>query len=1103
MTTEKLKVYDASAGSGKTYKLSEQFADYLVEEYKDGNKEAYRHVMAVTFTNKATFEMKSRIITRLYERSVDESYEYKDVAKTLLQNLVHDYTMFRVSTIDSFFQKVLKAFAVEIGCRSSFETSLDDEQAIEAAMDRVYAKLSSREDIRQVLDRISLSRIENENNWDWRRDLLAICKKVLSSEYKNFKPSKDSISLKAKADEYKERLKVLDDVFVEKVILKTEKVKRDAACLDFARLTLDKGRTDIVKLLDNKLANEKQFYDISKHVVLRRYPESFDRWMKEPGQFLTKDGDEKDIDLINGVLKDYPAELKELYDKYYKEYMTLSLICGQIWETILLDSLSVELEDYLSEQQLALLSNSPQVLKQLIAGSVNPFVYDKIGAVIDHYLLDEFQDTSRDQWANFCPLLNEGVGRNQESFIVGDIKQSIYRWRYGDWGLLKEEVPRDFQDHYCRKRLDTNYRSLENIVLFNNILFSGDDNHPGYLVKQFMAKLDNETKDKALSDTIIEIYKGSKQKLREEYDGISSKGVVHIISCTQSESLIKQKDFILWDVARRIKDLVNSSAGYSYDDIAVLTSSRKEANDVANYLVKQGIKIVSGESLKLDSNKTVVMLIELLKKVNAPKDRGLDVMLRIGCPDLKSLESLDKSSEQGKEFEVDLKHCNTLYEICRLLLRTFLKEVPKGDFAFVKAFLDIVLEYSVSNGTSIPDFLDWWDMQRDNMCIPEPNDSEAVKIMTMHKAKGLDFKVVFVPFLRDEMIGSTAKYGHYEEKWFHTDSDVVGYSGPILLPLKKELMDSVFAEDYKKELMERSVDSLNLAYVSFTRPKERLFVYASKKPPKPKNKSDIPVISYISAALNEFCEAKNGEGKLFRAVAETLDKEKITAIDPTMELAEDRGDFAFTDYVMGEDGEKTFVENKKDEVNVTCESVNYFNASVFMNDSADAHIKIQFEDEDIIKGVLYHELFSYIDEPGNTEGVLCARVAIAVDKFLKKHPGSLIGDDKEKLRTDVLSMIEGNEHAGIWFDNSNWILVETSILTMSGTYRPDRIVLPAEGRDWAEVVDFKFGEYKKDSKSDKKYHEQVRNYMHLLQEMGYSNVKGFLWYVLEDKVVPV
>lgn len=1102
-----LLVYDASAGSGKTYKLSEKFSDYLLEEFYKGNVDAYRFVMAVTFTNKATFEMKSRIIERLYERAKGISKEDRQLSEKdkensglILRHLVHDYTMFRVSTIDSFFQRVLKAFAIEMGSTSSFDTTLDQASAIAAAMDNLYLKLDTDEKLRSAIENISLSRLEDEEYWNWRDGLLEICNRVLDSEYQDYlQASEDSGKMGDISKLFEAELAELDKSFVGEVVKVYDDIQRESANLNLKCLN---GSRDMKKFLTGSLADGKKFIDLNNNAIIRRYPAVVENWKNDPGQ-LNKGASQADIDAIDNKVGCSILSLKHLFDKYFAKYKSLKLIRQNIKETSLLDSVNKELEDYLSKEQLTLLSNAPKILADLIDGSDTPYVYDKIGVTIDHYLLDEFQDTSVAQWKNFKPLLEESLSRNEggqsglESMIVGDVKQSIYRFRDGRWELFKDQVEKDFKDYYHKEPLGVNFRSLENIVDFNNILFSPgpqpESGHedkktgaPGVLVSMFMSNLADKTGgEEKLTKTIEDIYSNSFQKVCPEFSEASQKGVVHVISCNydEKEASLKKNEFILQDMVQRI-NFLTEKVGYKPNEIAVLTDKNSQAGLVANYLVNNNINIVSGESLKLESNKVVSLVVEFLRKLVNPKDKGFEALCRLYEMTLENLAFLDLESEEGLKFLEQIKSCNSLYQICKLVLKTFFVKIDDGDLSYVKAFLDRTLDYSLANGTSISDFLKWWDLSKSGFFIPEPSGGQAVQIMTMHKAKGLGFKVVFIPFLRDDMI-STHNYPVQEKVWAALDKEKLGYDGPLLVPFSPDLEDSLYKDYYHKELMERSVDNLNLAYVTFTRAKERLYVYA---------RNGGSSITSVSAALNAYLPAISGDGKMFRIQTETLESGQT-----------------ITDYVLGDDGESPYKPDNKEETENTVNaeaaakivSPVKMDGSMMLKDSSKVKLKGDYGQEDILmKGVLYHELFSYIDGEGNTEGSLEEKVRKAVAKFLRKNPGSILGDDAQTIESGVYGKLSDVQEYG-WFGQGNRTLVEQSIVSGEGVSRPDRVILPESGKDWAVVVDFKFGKYEEGSPKDSGYRRQVKGYMRLLRRIGYAQVDGYLWYVMEGKVEKV
>lgn len=1105
--TKNLFVYDASAGSGKTYTLSEKFFEYLISEYNNGREDAYKYIMAVTFTNKATIEMKDRIIQRLYENSLKVGSVNQQKAREILQNLVHDYTMFKVSTIDSFFQKVLKAFAIEVGSSSAFDTVLDPDIAIESALDSVYSKIDTDARIRETLQNISLARLEDCKSWNWRDDLLKLSKSVLAT----YKPSGNNTDITSYAGKLQDRIEKLEEDFVEKVILVAEELKK--ACSRYGLDSRPKIKSNFVKWLKGE---QKLYVDEQEHKILER-PEWMDNWFASKDSVLNKQRDPSaDMAAIESSCGDLLRELKGLYDNYYVEYLSLRQINKYIRESSLFGIISKEMEEYLKSEQQILLSDAPKILKKLIGDNDAPFVYEKIGTIIDHYLLDEFQDTSWEQWKNFLPLLIEGVSRNNQSLLVGDIKQSIYRFRGGDWNLLDKEVRKEFQNpvrnDFYSAPLRISRRSLANIVYFNNLAFAS----PGFIVEGFKKSLEELTKDIIRSKTLSDVYANAAQEVWEEEfgDPCPQKGVVHVIYCAdiEKDNVISQNDFINWDVARRIKRLVSSGKGFTYGSIGILTSSGKEASMIANYLVSRGIPIVSGDSLKIDSNPVVSLVLEILKKLAEPEDQGVSVISRLAGAGIAELKD---SNKEWEDFLGKFRKCTTLYQICILILKEFIPSVDAGNDSYVKAFLDRVLDYSSVNGTSISDFLSWWSISSDKFCIPEPSNNDAVKILTMHKAKGLDFPVVFIPYLRDEMIDF--KNGC---KWFSIkDKSKIDYDNPLLLPLGKkgnDLDGTYYQDAINNERMEQYLDNLNLAYVSFTRPKERLYVYAPSK--RSKNSKGSP--SKLSVVLGEYCQKlADGAGSPWKRIPETFSAEAIQEEDPSMPVNIGKAECSSIDYVLGDDDEVSYVSThpkpnssvyKNPVIEVIAPGLSHMIKDTAVNESSKAPLKVKGNrDENIRRGILYHELFSYIDARGNMEGQIEEKVAKAVDWFLKKNQGSKLKYmdrplDKDSLGQYVLKMVKSVKAKGMdWFDEGQKILGEQSILSKAGTRRPDRIILPAEGKGWAEVVDYKFGEYEKDSDSDKKYHKQVENYMNLLKDMGYLDVKGYLWYVLEDKIVEV
>ena len=1093
-SSKRLKVFDASAGSGKTYTLSSKYSEYLLNEYsKDPN--AFRHILAVTFTNKSTFEMKKRIIDRLWEHySKAKTLEEKNKAKAILKNLVHDYTMFKVSTIDSFFQKVLRAFAVEMGKRGAYETVLEDSSAIEPAVDAMYTKLGENKDLLDAMRVIANSKIEANENWNWRKDVLEAGNAVVNKDYIKLwrKSASSGKTLKAFKEELLGKMAELEEIFVKPVIILDNEILSGFASSGLGKEVFkNQSNSDLYKFLTGKV----QYLDKDRNKILSGYPVVLDSW---------PDGDFYKISSAKATVEDLVGDrvdnIKKLFDKYYESYVSLNLAGAHLKENSILDFISEELEDYLKKEQLTLLSDAPQILSDLISGSDAPFIYEKIGTALNHYMLDEFQDTSDSQWKNFLPLLNDGISRDKESFLVGDVKQSIYRFRDGDWHLFKEDVKKQFPYHYDKDDLKINYRSLSNIVDFNNFLFSPKKTEdggtsPGIMVNAFVRCLKdsfmsdgrNAKLEEKLCKDVIDIYNSPKQEVRDIYSGIEEKGIVDVICLNraanqQKNSVISNKDFILLDMVRKIISLTKGvNPKYCLGDIAVLTNDNDDAAFTADYLIKHKISIISGESLLIESSKSVCLIVEALRKLSDPSSKGLEAFARISSSELKNLNLLDATSPEGEKFRNKILSGNTLYEICTIIIKKIIPPIAKGEIFFVNAFLDRVLDYSAGNGTDISSFLKWWAEKSSKLCIPEPTSGQAVRIMTMHKAKGLDFKVVFIPFLRNRMIRLP------KNKWLSSDSDILGYTGPLLIDMTGDnVVNSIYSRSLIQEKMECCVDALNLAYVSFTRPKERLYIYA-QDPAKDKAHT-------VSAALSYICS----QSSMFSLKRFSIGYDEVKKYNPYTVKDDTKKDFEYIEYVLGNEDEKPYSSEKADEYNLFTTASK--DASHLVPGSGSNKLKNQLKvvydgDDNIRRGVLYHQLFSMIEAVG--EDGVSRVVADAVDKFLQKNPDTLLGRDRTKLIDFVVSKLNHILEKG-WFSDVFDVVSERAIISGSDFYRPDRVMIPKTGSGPVIVLDYKFGKVR-----DEKYHEQVRNYMNLLQEMGYSNVKGFLWYVLEDEVVPV
>ncbi|MCI1721164.1 MAG: UvrD-helicase domain-containing protein [Bacteroidales bacterium] len=1177
----------ASAGSGKTYKLTGEYKKLVIDAFANKNcDDAYKHILAVTFTNKATDEMKGRILQTLYEVSKSGEDREKEIAKDALRKIVHDYTMFRVSTIDSFFQGILKAFALELRTRSAYETSLDDNGAIDAAVENLYVNLDKDPQLLNLLSHISLSRVDDEKSWDARGVIKQLAQEIFKESYKSFKAD-DSVDFGKLAEHLRKD-------FVEKFVGDVEKIFNDGREImsnaiakysissdDFAgksRSPLYKffaGGYSLISAGSREVTGEMSA-DLSEFAV------NFDKW---PNNKISPDhlsalkelyGGEKLGALCNN-LSDCLLKLQERFAAGYSYYSTAKHILANIDIISLFKYIKREVEAYCQKEQIALLSEAPDLLHDLIDGSDTPFVYEKIGTKIDNFLLDEFQDTSGRQWENFKPLLMNSSSEGCENLIVGDVKQSIYRWRGGDWNILKSNLGNEFDGKIdSSTSLSENYRSLEQIVEFNNAFFKARGDAPqtgdAQAVTPLMAAREYivgqiNCGDDAISlktaDRLLDIYSDSKQVMPapkgDTAVGNKKKGLVEVIDfvAPSRNAAMKFDDFVLPDMLEKIKMLTDKNGAYRYEnkDIAVLVTSNVRGAQTASFLLKNEVNVISGDSLFVCNSRAVKVLINVLRKVNDASDKNLEADQTLFGDTPGIYEKFNAKIEENPAMK-DL----SLYEICQEILGCFTADLLK-DVSFIQAFMDTVLDYSVNQGANLGAFIKWWDENGSSLSIPEPPDKNAVRIMTMHKAKGLAFKVVFIPFLRENLISynRAGAFGHSSRIWCATDDKNIGYAGPLLLNFDHDLYSTVFRRDFERECVDSAIDTVNLAYVSFTRAKEKLYIYANNKESSNKGNS----VSKVSGMLEFFCQSAPGitasvaaecsermeRSDFKRAHSGATDAQTSAPHSGATYGAESSSGAAdkrlkpchCVTYTFG-DAEEPAQQEKEgtsDDSYIAGENLDISEFTI--NESVKGELKNELygEGDDMRhRGIVLHRLYSFIGaaaetayartevavKPGermersdfkragsDATSALDRQIEAAVDKITAEGTASVIADSKEKIVNLIKSQINSVDSYG-WFSNDYQPLNETSILIGGSVYRPDRVLIKRNGGGAAGslngniadavVVDYKFGEYDPESRSHAGYQNQVRNYMNLLSRMGYAP-KGYLWYVTAGKVAEV
>ncbi|EKD31837.1 MAG: hypothetical protein ACD_77C00235G0005 [uncultured bacterium] len=997
----KVKLFKASAGSGKTHNLTKEYLRLL---YFDDF--AYRHILAVTFTNKATEEMKKRIIEELHKLSAKDPRSRK-----ILINILHDYSSFNISTIDRFFQQTMRAFAREIGKNSSYNVELDSDMVLLRATDQMMQELDKEENqglLEWLLD-LSYESIEKGENWDTRKGINSLVKKLYKEAYKLAKKEVgESLTNRNSLVEYRDMLKVIISDFEDKLrlygregvsILKESGINAE----DFSG-----GQNSWAKKF-GKLAGDDTLPPTS----------TFQKMYDSPENWISKDNLKKNPHLAalvqiacNNGLQDLMLKIVEMEDGRVN-YQTATAIYSNIYSLGILADIEKFVNEYSKENGLVLLSETTELLNRIIDGSDTPFIYEKIGSRLDHFMLDEFQDTSVLQWQNFKPLIANSLASGNDNLIVGDVKQSIYRWRASDWEILSNSIYDDFDlERIEEKELNDNWRSCTNIVNFNNEFFPVAAKKCDYVIHG-----DKDSSEMLL--TVSELYKEVFQTIPKERD--VKPGYLELKFFPK-----KGDDEENWKVSAlaRISNTIDAltARGRKLRDIAILVRTNDEGALVAEELISKGYKVISGESLFLKSSQSVATIVSMLRYYNWPDDSINNTIAEF----------------EGITLETNSKISRLpLYEMCEEIAGMLSESVRKSESVYIMSFLDIVLDFVKTRRADVSSFLSWWDEKGSKASVAAPEGQDAIRIMTIHKSKGLGIKSVIVPFFKCDFKNISG-----EIMW--CKPSIEPFNAMTLVPVKyrSDLAKTIFALEYEEEYTRNIVDNLNLAYVAFTRAREELFIFAPEYSGKTISSVSDILFEIFSPSLNENKEHITGEIK--------IDAEEETSFAGEIQIPPFRSYDAFERLKLSLKAGDFFEEEKS--------SRN--------------------------KGIIIHNILSRIYSETDIHDSVKEAVSL----------GELPADEENEIIITLTRLISSVSHRN-WFSKKVGVYNELEIIEPGGNVRrPDRVLIGGE----CMVIDFKTGKLRPNS-----HVNQIKSYTSLLVQMGFENVKGFLWYLEDNEVVEV
>ena len=1022
-----VSIYNASAGSGKTFTLTQEYLRMLFRDTQtaDDRRLSHSRILAVTFTKKSTAEMKERILRELYLLSTSpekskhtkellkdstlklDIQQLKQKAQKLLIGILQDYTRFSVSTIDGFFQQVIRTFAMELGLSATYDLSLDGEEMVKQAVDERFKRIkenrsTDKELLKWIID-FTQKNIEDDQHWNPSASIKQFSTQLLKEQViRCMDEMQKAFSNKKTMQNYRQQLQSICEttegtiqslIHQATAIFSTEE--------GWQRNILSAFRKTPEDWLKGKMGN-------TFHKVLETPTAIFTK------STTTKAKQEILLDIYHQQLEPIFLQLHELCTGLAaKDYLTARAILPNLYTMGILLDVARQIEDTNRNIGRLPISETNKLVHQIIDGQDAPFIYERYGQYFRHYMIDEFQDTSALQWENFAPLIAEAEGQHQDNLIVGDVKQSIYRFRNSDWHLLKN-VHTQFDNAKVNPMKD-NWRTAPTIINENEKLLQR--------YSQWVAdQIDATTHQEILSQEIRDVYNNMHQEPAKTFDGYFH--LQFFEGKTAEEHTLEALHLQLQDIVKEGIDLKR---------VTLLVRYAREAILLAKFLANKGYNVQSAEGLQLGSNPIIQLLISLLKQEG------------------KSIESIDKAyikqifGELTEEQHLNILQAQSLplYEQVQMLINQLQLAKQDGAEPYLTKFQDLIFHFTKNRVANRKAFLEYWDRKGYKTTIAAPNATNTIRIMTIHSSKGLEFDIVFIPFFTWD----TAKIHSNDILWCRPTTHPIDTLPLVAVKPSESLLLSHFRNDYIQELIAQYTDNLNLVYVALTRPKYRLYIYGQ---------------------LGKH-NSNNIATKVFELYKNELNDERI--------------------YRVPEGAPAPLPPLEEDEINsiTACYTSVPIGARLILRSRSEDDFAPDTPLATVDMGILMHIWLSKINTWEDAEPAL-QRLLIE---------GQITEQQALELRQqfyNLQSLIQRENHSD-WFSGQYTILSEQDILTPSGSMqRPDRVMIADKH---AIVIDYKFG-----NEQPKSHLEQVRNYMLLLRQMGYTT-EGHIIYVAHKQIYSV
>jgi ATP-dependent exoDNAse (exonuclease V) beta subunit len=1029
-------IYNASAGSGKTYTLVKEYLKIL---FKSSTQDSYRHILAITFTNKAVNEMKNRIIETLQTFSSEDilttSHSMFDAiceelsikpkplhekSKRILNRIIHNYAAFDISTIDKFTQKLIRTFAYDLRLPMNFEVELDTQTLLKKAVDNLIAKAGMDKELTKTLIDFAIEKADDDKSWDVSLDFYKISK-LLTNE--NDIPYIKTLKGKSLKDFKALKINLIEKInFSEQLIIEKsqEILNLISECgLEFSDFSGSYLPKHFKKLVEKKISVN---FEANWQVDLI-----------EGNTLYPKRVDENIATTINDIQPQIALGFNDTKKAIF-QLKFFKAVIKNITPLSVLNAINEELEAIKKEQNVILISEFNSIISNEIKNQPAPFIYERIGEKFHHYFIDEFQDTSVLQWENLIPLLDNSLSsENGSVIIVGDAKQAIYRWRGGKAEQFINLYNASKNPFFIEPQIENlvfNYRSHKSIVNFNNSFFKHLSN---------IAFGNNEYE---------KLYELSNQNVSIENQGFVNISFLDYANIEDRDNTYSQK------VKETIDECLKN--GFQLKDICVLIRKKKEGVAIADYLSNEGIDIISSETLLLSRSPEVEFINNVLKYLLNPSNYEVKILVLNYLVDYKlnitdkhlfysSTINLNINSffERLTEFGLYFNYSDvlqlSLYESVETIIYSF-KLIEKSN-AYVQFYLDFVFDYSQKQHPDLYGFIEFFDQKKENLCIVSPQEKNAVQIMTIHKSKGLEFPVVIFPYADLNI------YKELEPKqWFPLDkTNYSGFSHALINYNKDfENFDDIGQKIYAKHQAELELDNINLLYVALTRPIEHLHIISNKQLDK---KGDENLKLYSGLFINYLKQIEKWNDNT--TSYSFGDPKKTSKIKESNKVFIEQEHFIST-------------PKKEHQIKIVTNSVFLWDTSKQMA---------------IERGNLLHYIMSQI------------KTKIDIDTAFSNclASGMIHNNQVDKLKESITKIIN-HPQLSIYYNSDYTIYNERDIITKDGVLlRPDRLVI----NQYKEVVllDYKTG------LTNKKHAQQLQIYQDALEDMNFTVTKKILIYI--------